>query len=125
MSSSFKLSWTKQGKQTHGNSSSRAGIICKYATQVITTFTTWLIVMSRKRGYTPRCTHYHNNTSEKALCSLGLHRLPDHSQAHDCYSKRRQHVPMCRNKEEGARGHNLLTVKYSYACLLFVCFSLI
>ena len=34
------------------------------------------------------------NISEKALCSLWLHRLPDHSQAHDFYSKMRLLVRM-------------------------------
>ena len=35
----------------------------------------WSIVMSRKCGYTPRCPHYHQNISEKAVCSLWYHRL--------------------------------------------------
>ena len=50
--------------------------------------------MSWKHGYTPRCPHCQKNISGKDLCSLWLHRLPDHSQAHDFYSKRRLLVRM-------------------------------
>ena len=102
-----------EGKQTHGSSSiSRAAIICEYATQVIT-FTTWLIVMSRKRGYTMRCPHCHKNIPEKALCYLWLYLLPDHSQAHDFYSKKHC-LYVCERKKECSRGDSFLTAKYSY-----------
>ena len=43
--------------------------------------------------------HYHQNISVKAVCSLWYHRLPDHSQAHDFYSKRRLHVRITRKEE--------------------------
>ena len=70
-----------------------------------------LLLIPRRLACAP---HYHQNIVEKAVCSLWYHRLPDHSQAHDFYSKRRLHVRMWKEKEEGARGHSFLTAKYSY-----------
>ena len=46
-----------------------AAAAAEHAIQVINTFTSWLSVLSRKRGYTPRCPHYHKNISENALFS--------------------------------------------------------
>ena len=99
------------------SSSSRTGIFCEYATQLVTTLTTWLTVMSRKRGYTPRCSHYHQNVFEKAVCSLWYHRLPNNSHAHDLYSKRRlMYVLRGRKREQGVKALWVRTV-HTHTCI--------
>ena len=90
MSRSTKLSLTEEGKQTHGsNSSPTAGIICEYATQVITTFIAWSIVCPESvdtyRGFP-------SNTQKG--CSSWLYRLPDRPQGHVLYPKKILNVRM-------------------------------
>ena len=112
-------------QQTHG-SSSRAGIIYEYVTQVITTFTTCLIVYVPKAWLHAAMSPLPKKCYREGFMFPVASCLPDHSQAHDFYSKRRQHVRMWRNKEEGTRGHSLLTAQVfirTHVCCLLVCFS--
>ena len=115
MSRSTKLSLTEEGKQTHGsNSSPTAGIICEYATQVITTLIAWSIVCPES---VDTYRDFPSNTKKyRKGCSPWLYRLPDRPQGHVLYPKKSLHVRMSniRYSVEGGIAFRL-SENYSYA----------